>query len=89
MVACKFRLGKWVYVVTEKHGWYDDQGKEVIDPRYTLDPRADEGFDSIEEAQKRYDQQIQHRASEGYVHSFYIEFDSDTLGPVHRYRLLR
>jgi hypothetical protein len=34
--------------VTEKHGWYNDQGKEVIDPRSTLDPMADEGYDSIE-----------------------------------------
>ncbi|SRR5713101_10202766 len=84
----KYRSGRCVFVVTEKHGWYDDQGKEVIDPRSTLDPRADEGFDSLEEAQSRYDEHVRRRASEGYFHSFYIEFDIDTMGPVYKYRLL-
>jgi hypothetical protein len=87
-IDAKFHGGKWVFVVTEKHGWYNDQGKEVIDPRTTLDPGGDEGFATIEEAWRRYDQQVQRRASDGFVHSFYIEFDGNALGPVHKYRHL-
>jgi hypothetical protein len=46
------------------------------------------GYPSLEAAKARYDQQVKHRASEGFVHSFYIEFDDITLIPRHRYRRL-
>lgn len=87
-IESKFHHGKWFFVVTETHAWYDDEEKEVVQRVTTLNPQADEGFATIEEAWKRYEQQVRRRASDGFVHSFYIEFDSDTMGPVHKYRHL-
>lgn len=63
--------GKWMYFVREKHGWFDTETRKPKDHRYTLDP--EEGFDSFEEAQKRYEQHLLHRASEGFVHLFSID----------------
>jgi len=82
----KVLCGKWVFFVTEKHAWYDDRGKQVLAPGFTLDPKEEEGYPSLEAAKARYDQQVKHRASEGFVHSFYIEFDDIALIPRHKYR---
>ena len=75
------KRGKWTYFVREKHAWYDDKTKEVVDNRCTLDPQ--EGFTDFVEATARYDEQVEHRAAEGFVHSFSID-------PVegHIYRLI-
>jgi hypothetical protein len=87
-VETKFHHGGWFFVVTETHAWYDDQKKEVVLQVTTLDPGADEGFATIEEAWKRYNQQVRRRVDDGFVHSFYIEFDTNTMGLVHKYRHL-
>jgi len=87
-IESKFHQGKWRFVVTETHAWYDDQKKEVFNKVTTLDPQPDEGFATIAEAWKRYDEQVRRRASDGFVHSFSIEFDSEKMGPVHIYRRL-
>jgi len=87
-INSKFHHGKWFFVVTETHAWYDDQKKEVFNKVTTLDPQPEEGFATIEEAWKRYDEQVRRRVADGFVHSFYIEFDSTIMGPVHLYRQL-
>ncbi len=87
-IESKFLQGKWFFVVAETHAWYNDQEKDVKLQVTTLNPQADEGFATIEEDWKRYDEQVRRRASDGFVHSFYIEFDSHTMGPIHLYRRL-
>jgi hypothetical protein len=85
----KFHQEKWVFVVSETHGWYDGQQKEAVQKITTLNPEATEGFATIGEAWERYREQVSRRVSDGFVHSFYIEFDGNTLAPVNHYRQLR
>jgi hypothetical protein len=59
--------------VREKHGFFDNQKKKMVNSVPTLDPDFDEGFTTLQEAQERYDQQLQRRASEGFVHAFSID----------------
>jgi hypothetical protein len=63
--------GRWVYLVRERHGWFSDQEKRPVHHTYTLNP--EEGFATFEEALNRYNEQLQHRALEGFIHSFYID----------------
>jgi hypothetical protein len=63
--------GRWVFFLREKHGRYSDQEKRAIHALSTLEP--EEGFDSFEAALAAYENQVDHRASEGFVHSFSIE----------------
>ena len=84
----KFYDGKWRFIVTEKHGWYDDGEGKVVHHMITLDPSGSEGFDSIEEAWRRYQQQIDRRVADGFKHSFSIEFDPDKGLPVQLYKKL-
>jgi hypothetical protein len=84
----RFRDGKWSFLVTETHAWYDDRKKEVVLRVSTLNPQADEGFATIEEASRRYDEQLRRRASDGFVHCFYVDFDSNLMQMVHKYRHL-
>jgi hypothetical protein len=72
------------YCVREKHGWFVDAEKRAVHHTSTLSP--EEGFATFEEAQRRYDQQVQKRASEGFVHSFSVDPMSD---PPVRYRRIR
>jgi hypothetical protein len=78
------------FVVTEKHGWYDASQTDTKFARKiqvtTLNPQSSEGFATIEEAFRRYDQQVQRRVGDGFVHSFSIEFDGETMGPVTIYK---
>ncbi len=46
----KVLCGKWAFFVTEKHAWYDDRGKQVFAPGFTLDPKEEEGYPSLEAA---------------------------------------
>jgi hypothetical protein len=74
--------------VTETHAWYDGEEKDAKLRVTTLDPQATEGLANLEEAWRRYNEQVRRRGSDGFVHSFYIEIDSNTLGPVYKYRYL-
>jgi hypothetical protein len=85
----KFHQGKWVFIVSETHGWYDGQKKEVVEEVTTLNPEATEWFSTIEEAWRWYGAQVLRRVLDGFVHSFYIDYDGNTLAPVEHYRYLR
>lgn len=63
--------GRTVYFGSERHGWYSEAEKRAIHHTATFSP--EEGFGTFEEAAKWYDQQIKHRASEGFVHSFLLD----------------
>jgi hypothetical protein len=63
--------GKELFFVREKHGYFDDQQKRAVHHTTTLSP--DEGFTTRAEAEARYNQQLVHRASEGFVHSFCLD----------------
>jgi hypothetical protein len=66
----EFIDGAWVFFVREKHGWFKDGEKRAIHHLTTLSP--EEGS-TAKEAELRYNQQVQKRASEGYIHSFSID----------------
>jgi hypothetical protein len=87
-VEQKFHAGKWRYTVTETHAWYDDAKKEVVHKVTTLNPEAAEGFATIKEAWKRYEEQVRHRVADGFSHSFSLEFDIHKMGPVQIYKQL-
>jgi hypothetical protein len=70
-VEMKNIAGKWFFFVQETHGWYKDDVKEVVHKTYTLEP--EEGFSTHQGAQIRYEQQLAHRASGGFVHSFSVD----------------
>ena len=84
----KFHQGKWFFVVTEKHAWYDGTEKDAKLQVTTLDPEPTEGFTTIEEAKERYDQQVEQRVSEGLTHSFSIDWDGNAMRPVYKHELL-
>ncbi len=63
----------WRYFVREKHGWFDTVIKEHVHIVSTLNPKPNEGFSSYEEARQKYDERVQHRATQGYVHSFTVD----------------
>jgi hypothetical protein len=63
--------GKQVFFVREKHGYFDNEQKRAVHPLTTLSP--EEGFTTVEEAAERYEQQLKHRASGGFVHSFSLD----------------
>ena len=63
--------GKELFFVRERHGYFDDQAKKVVHHSITFAP--DEGFTIRAEAEARYNQQLLHRASEGFVHSFSMD----------------
>jgi len=63
--------GKELFFVREKHGYFDNQQKRAVHHTTTFAP--DKGFTTREEAEARYEQQLVHRASEGFVHSFCLD----------------
>lgn len=79
----EFVEGKWIFFVREKHGWFNDARKRAEHHITTLSP--DEPYTDAKEAQARYDQQLRHRASEGFVHSF--SFDPFAPNGVHYRRV--
>lgn len=71
MIATAVVSGKYLYFVRETHGWFNDAEKKLITSTETL--FYQEGLESHAEAAKLFDQQVQHRVSEGYAHSFSID----------------
>ena len=63
--------GKQAFFVREKHGYFDNEQKRAVHPVTTFAP--EEGFTTFEEAAERYEQQLRHRASEGFVHAFSVD----------------
>jgi hypothetical protein len=63
--------GKELFFVREKHGYFDDKQKRAVHHTTTFAP--DEGFTTRKDAEARYKQQLAHRASEGFVHSFWLD----------------
>jgi hypothetical protein len=63
--------GTHVYFVREQHGYFDNANKRAVHPVMTLSPQ--EGFATFEEAEARYQEQLRHRASEGFVHAFSLD----------------
>jgi hypothetical protein len=63
--------GKEHYFIREKHGWFDAEQKKLAHLVTTLSPV--EGYETKQEALERYDQQVRRRASDGFVHSFWLD----------------
>jgi hypothetical protein len=87
-LEARFCHGKHRLALIERHGWFDGVEKDAKLQVTTLNPDASEGFENDEDASRRYNQQLRRRASEGFVHSFSVDFDSQIMGPVCRYRRL-
>ena len=69
-------MGVVEYNVTERHGWWDDNTKRLVNEVVTLNAESGEGYTSYDIALKRYSDQKQHRAQEGFVHLFRREIPS-------------
>lgn len=82
-IEMRFEGGKWVSLVSEKHGWYDAFAKKPVHHISTLSP--EEGEPDHNAALERYKRQVLHRASEGFVHGFSYNVTSDNKV---RYRLI-
>lgn len=73
----------WLYFVRETHAWYSEADKKFRNRVITLNP--EEGFSDYEEAKQQFTKQVKHRASEGFIHSFSLDFDeSKGIIKVHR-----
>jgi hypothetical protein len=59
---------KYVFFGRETHGYFDDQRKKLENLTETFNP--EEPFESWDEAQRWYEQQLKFRASTGFVHAF-------------------
>jgi hypothetical protein len=59
------------YFVRELHGYFDNEHKRNVHPVVTYSP--EEGYETMAEAQGRYEQQVAQRASEGFKHSFSLD----------------
>jgi hypothetical protein len=74
---------RYVYFVRETHGYFDDQRKKAESLTQTFNP--EEPFETWDQAQHWYEQQLQLRASGGFVHVFTF----DPMSPSGmRYRVL-
>lgn len=67
-IEVEYRDGKQAFFVRETHGYFDDQQKRPANITVTLSP--DEGFSTLAEAERRYEEQLRYRASNGFVHAF-------------------
>jgi hypothetical protein len=67
----QFLNGKQQYFVRETHGYWNDNEKRVIHVLTTLSP--EEGYSTFQEADQRYQQQLQKRVGDGFVHSFSLD----------------
>ena|SRR5215831_10264726 len=63
--------GETHYFVREKHGYFNNEQKRMVHPVTTYSP--EEGYATIEQASERYEQQLAHRASVGFVHAFSLD----------------
>jgi hypothetical protein len=70
-VNAEFVNGVVVFFVREKHGYFNDTEKRLVHLTVTLSP--EDGYPTFEEAKKRYDEQVHHRAKEGFVHALSID----------------
>jgi hypothetical protein len=68
--------GRVVYLVEEKHGWWDDEAKRNVNSYTTLSP--EEGYATFEDAQNRYKLQRSTRAKGGFTHSFSPDYSEPT-----------
>ena len=59
------------FFVRENHGYFDNSQRRAVHSVTTFAP--DEGFPTVEEAVAQYEQQLAHRASEGFVHAFSLD----------------
>lgn len=59
------------WIVRETHGFWNNTEKRVEHVVTTLSP--EDGYSSYEEALARYEQQVQRRVKDGFVHSFSID----------------
>jgi hypothetical protein len=76
--------GKPQYFVREKHGYYSDTEKRPIHVITTLSP--EEGYAIYGEALVRYQQQVDRRVKDGFVHSYSIDpYKSQEEQPVYEY----
>jgi len=71
MIATAVVNGKPMYFIRETHGWFNDAEKRPVSVTETLFHQ--EGLESHAEAAKLFEQQLQHRISEGFAHSFGID----------------
>jgi hypothetical protein len=67
-IDCERRGKGEVFFVRETHGYFDDQQKKMKNQTQTFNP--DEPFESREEAEKWYENQLRVRAASGFVHVF-------------------
>lgn len=67
-IDSEFRNGEYVHFVRETHGYFDDGQKKMVNRTETLNP--DEPYKTIQEADERYNSQLECRASTGFVHAF-------------------
>jgi hypothetical protein len=79
------RANSWAYFARETHAWWSEADKTFRNRVTTLNP--EEGFSNYEEAQQEFTKQVSHRASEGFVHSFSLDFD-ESKGIIKVYRKL-
>lgn len=71
--------GTEVFFVREKHAYFSNTEKIRKNEVTTFSP--DEGYSTREEAQRRYDEQVQYRVKIGFVHCFYFDpFEKDGVG---------
>ena len=67
----QFTNGAWLWFVREKHGWWHAANKRAVNHATTLSP--EEGVTELE-ARVWFDKQQRHRASEGFVYAFSIDY---------------
>jgi hypothetical protein len=71
-VCLKFSaFGKPGFFLEEIHGWWDESDKKLVHKVVTLSP--EKGSPTLVEVLTRYDEQVKHRAREGFVYSFRID----------------
>jgi hypothetical protein len=68
----EFNGEKRAYFVRETHGFWNNTEKRVVQVVTTLSP--DEGYATHLEAWARYEEQVQRRIKDGFVHSFSIDY---------------
>ena len=67
----RFLGGQRNVVVTEKHGYWSDEEKRVVNVTVTLSP--EEGYGNMLEALARFQQQVNERVRNGFFYSWEID----------------
>jgi hypothetical protein len=63
--------GQWLYFVRERHGYWNEAQKRMANQTVTFSP--EEGFRSYQEARARFDQQVERRVQDGFIHSYHFD----------------